>query len=89
MNYGFEKRILEAGDLMAANKGEGFSLSAVDKMKRVRRAAGKMGLLLKIQKTASLMKKMDKLYTAYPSSSAGLDAWEKNVLGIIESARFE
>jgi len=89
MDYGFEKRILEARDLMAANKGEGFSLSAVDKLKRVRRAAGKMGLLLKIQKAASLMKKMDKLYTAYPSSSAGLDAWEKNVLGIIESARFE
>jgi len=89
MDYGFEKRILEAGDLMAANRGDGFSLSTVDKMKRVRRAAGKLGLLLKIQKAASLMKKMNKLYAAYPSSSAGLDAWEKNVLGIIESAGFE
>ena len=89
MDYGFEKRILEAGDLMAANKGDGFSMSTIDKMKRVKRAAGKMGLLLKIQKAASLMKKMNKLYAAYPSTSAGLDAWEKNVLGIIENAGFE
>jgi len=89
MNYGFEKRILEAGDLMAANRGEGFSLSTIEKMKRVRRAAGKMGLLLKIQKAASLMKKMNKLYAAYPYSSEGLDVWERNVLSIIENAGFE
>ncbi len=89
MNYGFERRILEAGDLMAANKGDGFSLSARDKMKRVRRGAGKLSLLLKIQKAASLMKKMNKAYAAYPSTSTGLDAWERNVFGIIENANFE
>lgn len=89
MDYGFERRILEAGDLMAANKGDGFSLSAADKMKRVRRGAGKIGLLLKVQKAASLMKKMNKLYTAYPSTLDGLDAWEKNVLDIIANAVFE
>jgi len=89
MNYGFERRILEAGDLMAANKGDGFSLSVKDKMKRVRRGAGKVSLLLKIQKAASLMKKMSKAYAAYPSSSAGLDAWERNVLGIVNDANFK
>ncbi|MHA1136470.1 MAG: geranylgeranyl reductase family protein [Candidatus Thorarchaeota archaeon] len=89
MDYGFEKRILEARDLMAANKGYGFSMSVIDKMKRVKRAAGKMGLLLKIQKSTSLMKKMDKLYAAYPSTPEGLDAWEKNVLNIIDGAGFE
>lgn len=89
MDYGFERRILEAGDLMAANKGDGFSLSPIEKMKRVQRGAGKLSLLLKIQKASSLMKKMTKAYAAYPSSSAGLDAWEKNVLGYIEDANFE
>ncbi|MHA1863392.1 MAG: geranylgeranyl reductase family protein [Candidatus Thorarchaeota archaeon] len=89
MNYGFERRILEAGDLMAANKGDGFSLSVKDKMKRVRRGAGKVSLLLKIQKAASLMKKMSKAYAAYPSSSAGLDAWERNVIGIVNDANFK
>ncbi len=89
LNYGFEKRILEAGDLMAANKGDGFSLSPIEKLKRVQRGAGKLSLLLKIQKTASLMKKMSKAYAAYPSNSAGLDAWEKKVLGFIEDANFE
>ncbi|MGY5872106.1 MAG: NAD(P)/FAD-dependent oxidoreductase [Candidatus Thorarchaeota archaeon] len=89
IDYGFEKRILEAGDLMAANKGDGFSMSAAEKMKRVRRGAGKISLLLKIQKAASLMKKMNKAFAAYPSIPAGLDAWEKNVLSIIEDAGFE
>lgn len=88
MDYGFEKRLLEAGDLMAANKGDGFSMSAFEKMKRVKRAAGKMGLLLKIQKAASLMKKMNKLYAAYPTTVNGLDAWEKNVLNVVADAGF-
>ena len=89
MDYGFERRILEAGDLMAANKGDGFSISFLEKMKKVQRGAGKLSLLLKIQKASSLMKKMTKAYAGYPSSSAGLDAWEKSVLGIIEDANFE
>jgi hypothetical protein len=48
-----------------------------------------MSLLLKIQKAASLMKKMNKIYAAYPSTSAGLDVWERNVLNIIEDAEFD
>ncbi len=89
MDYGFERRILEAGDLMAANKGDGFSLSPIEKLKRIQRGAGKLSLLLKIQKAASLMKKMSKAYAAYPSNSAGLDAWERNVLSIVEDANFK
>ncbi|MCK4567435.1 MAG: hypothetical protein KAU48_09010, partial [Candidatus Thorarchaeota archaeon] len=89
LDYGFEKRILEAGDLMAANKGDGFSMSPIEKLKRVQRGAGKLSLILKIQKAASLMKKMSKAYSAYPSSSAGLDVWERNVLGIVEDANFK
>ena len=89
MNYGFEKQLLEAGDLMAANRGEGFSLSVVDKMKRVKRGAGRISLLLKLQKASSLMKRMNKAYTAYPSSLEGLNNWEKTVLDIIEDANFE
>jgi len=88
MNYGFEKRLLEADDLMAANRGAGISLSTVDKMKRVRRGAGRLSLLLKLQKAAGLMKKIDKLYQNYPRDLSELDNWEKSVLDIIESADF-
>jgi flavin-dependent dehydrogenase len=89
MNYGFEKRILEAGDLMAANKGEGFSLSAFEKMKRVKRGAGRLSLLRRIQKAAGLMKKIDKAYANYPTRPDGLDEWERAVLSIISQAQFE
>ena len=89
MDYGFEKRLLEANDLMAANRGDGISLSMSDKMKRVRRGAGKISLLLKLQKASGLMKKISKLYSNYPREPQGLDNWEKSVLNIIESANFE
>jgi geranylgeranyl reductase family protein len=89
MDYGFEKRLLEANDLMAANRGDGISLSMSEKMKRIRRGAGKVSLLLKIQKASGLMKKISKLYQDYPREPEGLDNWEKSVLNIIESAIFE
>ncbi|MBY8996517.1 MAG: NAD(P)/FAD-dependent oxidoreductase [Candidatus Thorarchaeota archaeon] len=89
MDFGFEKRLLEADDLMAANRGDGLSLSMADKMRRVKRGAGKISLLLKLQKAAGLMKKMNKAYSNYPNNPDNLDIWEKTVLGIVESASFE
>ncbi len=89
MNFGFEKRLLEADDLMAANRGDGLSLSLADKMKRVRRGAGRLSLLVKLQKAAGLMKKISKLYREYPTDPQDLENWEKSVLNIIESANFE
>jgi geranylgeranyl reductase family protein len=89
MDYGFEKRLLVANDLMAANRGDGLSLSLTEKMRRVRRGAGRISLLLKLQKASGLMKKISKLYSDYPTNPAGLENWEKSVLSIIESANFE
>ncbi len=89
MDYGFEKRLLEAGDLMAANKGEGLSLSAVDKLRRVKRGAGRMRLLLSLQKASGLMKKIDKAYSEYPRSPDGLDEWNNSVVSMVEQASFE
>jgi geranylgeranyl reductase family protein len=89
LDYGFEKRLLEAEDLMSANRGDGISLSMSEKMKRVRRGAGRISLLLKLQKATGLMKKISKLYRDYPRDPTGLDNWEKSVLKIIESANFE
>jgi digeranylgeranylglycerophospholipid reductase len=89
MNFGFERRLLESNDLMAANRGDGLSLSIADKLKRVKRGASRISLLLKLQKAASLMRKMSKIYNNYPNSPDKLETWEKSVLDIIESANFE
>ncbi len=89
MDYGFKKRLLKANDLIAANRGDGLSLSITEKMRRVRRGAGRISLLLKLQKASGLMKKISKLYSDYPTNPAGLENWEKSVLSIIESANFE
>lgn len=89
MNFGFERRLLEAGDLMSANRGEGFSLSMFDKLKRLKRGAGRLGLLLTFQKASKLMKRIDRHYANYPTNPAGLDSWNKTLTGIIDSADFD
>ena len=89
MDFGFERRLLEANDLMSANRGDGISLSITDKLKRVKRGAGRVSLLMKLQKAAGLMKKMNKAYSNYPTNPDKLENWEKTVLSIVESANFE
>jgi digeranylgeranylglycerophospholipid reductase len=88
LDFGFEKRLIEAEDLMSANRGDGLSLGFAEKMKRIKRGAGRVSLLLKLQKATSLMKKISKAYIAYPSDPSGLEAWEKQVTNIIEDANF-
>lgn len=88
MDFGFERRLLEAGDLMSANRGEGLSLGLFEKMKRFQRGIRNIGLLLKLQKAASLMKKISNLYQAYPSRPTGLSEWQEQVLKIIEESDF-
>ncbi len=89
MNFGFEHRILEAGDLMAANRGEGFSMGFLEKMKRLKRGLGNMSLLRRIQRAARLMKKIDKLYQSYPLSPHRFEQWRKSVDEVIQEAHFK
>ncbi len=89
MDFGFEKRILEANDLMSANRGDGLSLSIADKMRRFGRGISKVGLLLKLQKASGLMKKISKIYSEYPTTPAGFENWTTRVATVIESATFE
>ncbi len=88
MDFGFEKRLLEADDLMNANRGEGFSMGPLEKLKRFQRGIKNIRLLMKIQKAASLMKKIANLYENYPLRPNGLEKWNEQVLGVIEQADF-
>ena len=88
MNFGFEKRLLEAGDLMAANRGDGIPMGLFEKLKRFKRGISRFRLLMDLHRAAHLMKKMDRLYSNYPSSPDRLNAWNRSVLEIVESATF-
>ncbi|NOR38553.1 MAG: geranylgeranyl reductase family protein [Candidatus Thorarchaeota archaeon] len=88
MNYGFEKRLLEATDLMAANRGDGLSLGMRNKIGRVKRGASRVKLLVKLQKAAGLMKKVDRHYAKYPGTPDGLENWAREINKIMESAKF-
>jgi digeranylgeranylglycerophospholipid reductase len=88
MDFGFEKRILEAGDLMAANRGNGLSLGPIDKIRRFKRGVSRISLLRDLQKASGLMKKISKVYDSYPSTPSALESWNDSVLAIIEAAEF-
>jgi len=89
MDFGFEKRLLTADDLMSANRGEGFSIGIIDKLKRFFRGVSKIGLLRRIQKAANLMKEMQEAYSAYPAHPEDLKTWETQISEILEDATFE
>jgi len=88
MNFGFEKRILEADDLMAANRGDGLSLSIADKMKRLGRGISKISLLRKLQKASKLMRRISTHYAQYPSRPIDFDTWVIEQEKIIQDAVF-
>jgi digeranylgeranylglycerophospholipid reductase len=88
MDFGFEKRILEANDLMTANRGDGISLSINEKMKRLGRGISRIGLLLKIQKASKIMKRISQHYQNYPSSPDSFDMWKAQDDSIIQDAVF-
>jgi flavin-dependent dehydrogenase len=88
LNFGFEKRILKSKDLMSANRGDGLSLSAFEKLRRVKRGISKIGLLRKVQKASKLMKKINKAYAGYPLKSSNLDSWNLKILAILNETDF-
>jgi geranylgeranyl reductase family protein len=88
IDFGFEKRVLEPGDLMRANRGDGLSIGLVDKLRRVGRSVGRPGLLLKLQRAASIMKRVSKAYAEYPSRPELFDKWCREVAAILDEAHF-
>jgi hypothetical protein len=88
LEFGFVKRILEPADLIAANHGEGISLGLFTRLKRAKRGIRRLGLLMKLQKAASLMKRIDRLYAHYPVSTYGFDKWNESVVQQIDEAEF-
>jgi digeranylgeranylglycerophospholipid reductase len=88
VSYGFSKHLLEANDLMSANRGDGFSMGFGSKLVRVKRGIARIGLLRKLQQAASLMKRIDREYAEYPSTQEGLEHWKASVKCIIDDAVF-
>ncbi|RDE16854.1 MAG: hypothetical protein C4K47_00925 [Candidatus Thorarchaeota archaeon] len=88
IDFGFEKRVLEPEDLMRANRGDGLSLGLVDKLRRVGRSVGRPGLLIKLQRAASLMKMVSKAYAQYPSRPEMFQKWCLDVASILDEAHF-
>lgn len=84
LNFGMKNRLVKEEDVLRASLAGDLQLSARDKAERALRGAGKLGLLLKLEKTADRMREIKALYQEYPSSEY-FEHWKRKVNSVYES----
>jgi len=84
LNFGMKNRLVKEEDVLRASLAGDLQLSARDKAERALRGAGKLGLLLKLEKTADRMREIKTLYQEYPSSEH-FEHWKRKVNSVYES----
>jgi len=84
LNFGMKNRLVKEEDVLRASQAGDLRLSARDKAVRALRGAGKLGLLLKLEKTADKMREIKALYQEYPSSE-DFEHWKRKVNSVYGS----
>lgn len=87
IDYAFKKQIIKASDLLDTSMTGEVKFGAGEKFKRLVAGFGKIPLLLRIAKVASLMNDIRAVYREYPESPKGLDAWKARLVPIYEAAK--
>lgn len=84
LNFSMKNRLVREEDVLWTSLMGDLRLSTKDKVERVLKGAGRPGLLMKMEKTASKMRKIKALYQTYPSLHE-FDAWKQKVASIYKS----
>jgi flavin-dependent dehydrogenase len=84
LNFSMKNRLVREEDVLWTSLMGDLRLSTKDKVERVLKGAGRPGLLMKLEKTASKMRKIKALYQTYPSLHE-FDAWKQKVASIYKS----
>jgi len=86
LNFGMKNRLVKEEDVLRASLAGDLRLSAKDKAERALRGAGRLGLLLKLEKTAAKMREIRTLYQDYPPPE-DFERWKRNVNSVYESLK--
>lgn len=84
LNFGLKNRLLKEEDILRTSMLGDLHLSIKDKAERALKGMGRPGFLMRLEKTASQMRKIKALYREYPSPK-GLERWKREVASVYES----
>ena len=87
IDYVFRKKIIRASDLLDTSMTGEVKFGVGEKFKRLVAGAGRVPLLLRVNKVAKLMDQIREVYAQYPSSPKGLDAWKAKLKPIYDGAK--
>ena len=87
INFAFKKQIIKASDLLDTSMTGEVKFGAGEKFKRLVAGFGKIPLLLRVSKVSKLMNNIRTVYSEYPESPKGLEAWKAKLIPIYEGAK--
>ncbi len=87
IDFAFKKQVIKASDLLDTSMTGEVKFGAGEKFKRLVAGFGKIPLLLRVSKVANLMNDIRRVYSEYPSSPKGLDAWKEKLVPIYTAAK--
>jgi digeranylgeranylglycerophospholipid reductase len=87
IDFAFKKQLIKASDLLDTSMTGEVKFGAGEKFKRLVAGFGKIPLLLRVSKVANLMNDIRRVYSEYPSSPKGLDAWKEKLVPIYAAAK--
>jgi digeranylgeranylglycerophospholipid reductase len=87
IDYVFRKQIIKAGDLLDTSMTGEVKFGVGEKFKRLIAGAGRVPLLLRVNKVAKLMDEIRGVYAKYPDSPKGLEAWKARLVPIYDAAK--
>ena len=87
IDFAFKKQVIKASDLLDTSMTGEVKFGAGEKFKRLVAGFGKIPLLLRVSKVANLMNDIRRVYSEYPSSPKGLNAWTEKLVPIYDAAK--
>ena len=87
IDFAFRKGIIKATDLLGVSMMGKMGIGKGEKLKRLASGAGRISLLRRLVKVASMMDSVKSIYNEYPSSPKELAAWKARVAPIYDAAK--
>ncbi|MHA1943186.1 MAG: geranylgeranyl reductase family protein [Candidatus Thorarchaeota archaeon] len=87
IDFAFKKQIIKASDLLDTSMTGEVKFGAGEKFKRLVAGFGKIPLLLRVSNVAKLMSNIRAVYSEYPDSPKGLEAWKAKLVPIYDGAK--
>lgn len=84
LNFGMKNGLVKEEDVLRASLTGDLQLGIRDKAERTLKAAGRPGLLMRLEKTAGKMREIKALHQDYPSPK-GFENWKRKVDSVYES----